>query len=429
MSTPIKPPLHIEIRKTRTSQLSPASITEGALQYLRGQRSLSSATLIRDLPHDLQGHVEVIRVCEVEGHPDRKHIDPSTVTLHPHLYTLESFGPSTEELGEGGGGRGSEGGEGGGIPAATHWVLPAVEFEGLWEALVYEGGIKEQLLRFVEASLLFSDRGTDRVILPWNKVVLLHGPPGTGKTSLCKALAQKLSVRLDRRYKYAQLVEINSHSLFSKWFSESGKLVQRMFGQIVELAEDPSALVVVLIDEVESLARARVSASSGADPSDAVRVVNAVLTQLDYINGLPNVLVFTTSNISGTLDLAFVDRADIKEYIGHPSTAAIYHIYLSCLAELQRTGIVSDSETLFTLRDLETMNMIVNEATRSSLTLMEIAKSSSGFSGRTLRKLPFLAYALHGPCPQTGLPLPTFLQALRSAVDKQHRDMAAVGGG
>lgn len=72
------------------------------------------------------------------------------------------------------------------------------------------------------------------------------GPPGTGKTSLCKGLAQKLSITLSgrcgsflkkwqrsfhlftchsflsslRRYAYSQFVEINSHSLFSKWFSE-----------------------------------------------------------------------------------------------------------------------------------------------------------------------------------------------------------------
>ena len=58
-------------------------------------------------------------------------------------------------------------------------------------------------------------------------------------------------------FNYGQLVEINSHSLFSKWFSESGKLVQRMFETIQEIVDDPRALVCVLIDEVESLAAAR----------------------------------------------------------------------------------------------------------------------------------------------------------------------------
>ena len=42
----------------------------------------------------------------------------------------------------------------------------------------------------------------------------------TGKTSLCKALAQKLSIRLSKLFTTFQLIEINSHSLFSKWFSE-----------------------------------------------------------------------------------------------------------------------------------------------------------------------------------------------------------------
>lgn len=50
-----------------------------------------------------------------------------------------------------------------------------------------------------------------------------------------------------RSYSHARLLEVNSHSLFSKWFSESGKLVQRLFNSIAELADEQDAFLVVLI--------------------------------------------------------------------------------------------------------------------------------------------------------------------------------------
>ena len=58
---------------------------------------------------------------------------------------------------------------------------------------------------------------------------------------------------LANRYSQGRLVEINSHSLFSKWFSESGKLVQRLFSMVTELVEDEQGFVVILIGELSRL--------------------------------------------------------------------------------------------------------------------------------------------------------------------------------
>lgn len=83
--------------------------------------------------------------------------------------------------------------------------------------------------------------------------VLTFSSPGTGKTSLSRALAQKLSIRLSSRYSHARLLEINSHSLFSRWFSESGKLVQKLFTSVNDLCEEEDCFVVVLIGNPQLL--------------------------------------------------------------------------------------------------------------------------------------------------------------------------------
>lgn len=59
-----------------------------------------------------------------------------------------------------------------------------------------------------------------------------------------------------------------------------------------------------------------------------------MLTHIDQLKAHPNVLLLTTSNITGAIDGAFLDRADIKQYIGPPGPKAIFTIYLSCIKEL-----------------------------------------------------------------------------------------------
>ncbi|NXP36635.1 PCH2 protein, partial [Leiothrix lutea] len=359
----------------------------------------------------LNNNVQSVAIVDTELKlRDRQPIDLSMSNLSFHIFHLNEEGPTSENLEE----------ENEDITAAHHWVLPSAEFHGLWENLIYDSEVKSNLLDYVTTTLLFSDKNVDSNVISWNRVVLLHGPPGTGKTSLCKALAQKLTIRLSYRYRYGQLIEINSHSLFSKWFSESGKLVTKMFQKIQELVDDRDALVFVLIDEVESLTAARSAFKAGTEPSDAIRVVNAVLTQIDQIKRYPNVVILTTSNITEKIDMAFVDRADIKQYIGPPSTAAIFRIYLSCLEELMKCQIIYPRQQLLTLRELEMIGFMENNVSRLSLVLKEISRKSEGLGGRVLRKLPFLAHALYIQSPS--VTMTTFLQALSLAVDKQFEE-------
>jgi len=412
LPTEMKDILHIEVTQLPNSVARRPEIEAQTRNFL-SEREWTRGAVYTDFEQFafLTSNVSAICICETDCSysSDSCVINKSKFSLELHVFQLTCEGAASEELDE------EEE-----ISAANHWILPAREFHGMWENLIFDTDVKQQLLNYAQTTLLFSDKSVDANIISWNRVVLLHGPPGTGKTSLCKALAQKLSIRLSKRFRYGQLIEINSHSLFSKWFSESGKLVMKMFQRIEELITDPEALVFVLIDEVESLTAARSAAMSGSEPSDAIRVVNALLTQIDRIKTYSNVLILTTSNITGAVDLAFVDRADIKQYIGPPSEEAIFTIYHSCITELKKRHIIARSN-LPDLPMLKMMGLQENKANSTSFRLLEVARKSYGLSGRTLRKLPFIAHAmfLHNCMVVTQ---EQFVQALSSAVDKQLLD-------
>jgi hypothetical protein len=295
--------------------------------------------------------------------------------------------------------------------------LPNKEYDGLWENLILEVGMKERLLGYAHIGLLFSDHGVRSQTISCNRVVLLHGPPGTGKTSLAQALAHKLSIQMcSKRYvRGSHILEVNAHSLFSRWFSESGKLVQKMFEHIRELASDEESLVFVLIDEVESLTAAR--NSGGSDPSDAMRVVNALLTQLDRLKDQMNVMIIATSNVTTSVDAAFVDRADVKLYLGPPVLEARYSVLKSCLLELVRAGLVTSSEAELKLlqqhQNTQQLASIMNNNDGNSTGtniqnnnamywLVHAAKESHGLSGRALRKIPVQAFSFHLPLSHCG---------------------------
>lgn len=178
---------------------------------------------------------------------------------------------------------------------------------------------------------------------------------------------------------------------------QSGKLVTKLFSRIIDIVDDPKILVCLLIDEVESLAHARDKCQAGTEPSDAIRVVNALLTQIDQLKRYPNVIILTTSNLTDSIDVAFVDRADIKQFIGPPNNEAIYQIYRTCIEELCKKHIIRTNEfihphTVFQLLKFDDVDH--SEVYKASKQLVDLSTKSQGFSGRTLRKIPFLAHAL-----------------------------------
>ncbi|KAL2482552.1 P-loop containing nucleoside triphosphate hydrolase superfamily protein [Forsythia ovata] len=52
----------------------------------------------------------------------------------------------------------------------NEWILPAKEFDGMWESLVYESGLKQRLLRYAASALLFTEKGVNPFLVSWNRI-------------------------------------------------------------------------------------------------------------------------------------------------------------------------------------------------------------------------------------------------------------------
>ena len=67
-------------------------------------------------------------------------------------------------------------------------MLPHRDFHALWESLHYDSEIKNDLLNYCQTAMYIARMKVDQKMVSWNKVILLHGPPGTGKTSLAQVI-------------------------------------------------------------------------------------------------------------------------------------------------------------------------------------------------------------------------------------------------
>lgn len=209
--------------------------------------------------------------------------------------------------------------------------LPDESWVDRWERIVLAEGVKDRLLNY----LVFALRNRGRVSavgLPIHGLLVLAGQPGTGKTTLAGGLADQAARALGEPLLYA---EIDPHAFPSQMLGESQRTVARLFERTLPDLARRGRPMVVLLDEVESLAVSRTGASLETNPVDVHRATDAVLAGVDHVaRSSPNLVFVATTNHASGVDSAFLSRADVIEEVGLPGVEAADAILRDTLAEL-----------------------------------------------------------------------------------------------
>ncbi len=194
----------------------------------------------------------------------------------------------------------------------------------------------EQIRDAVELPFLHKELYREYSLRP-PKGVLLYGPPGCGKTLIAKAVANSLAKKMaevrgdDAREAKSYFLNIKGPELLNKFVGETERHIRLIFQRAREKASEGTP-VIVFFDEMDSIFRTR---GTGVSSDVETTVVPQLLSEIDGVEGLENVIVIGASNREDMIDPAILrpGRLDVKIKIERPDAEAAQDIFSKYLTE------------------------------------------------------------------------------------------------
>jgi len=186
----------------------------------------------------------------------------------------------------------------------------------------------EQIRDAVELPFLHAELFREHQLRP-PKGVLLYGPPGCGKTLIAKAvansLAKKIAEKNGQEKQTSYFLNIKGPELLNKYVGETERHIRLIFQRAREKANDGTP-VIVFFDEMDSVFRTR---GSGVSSDVENTIVPQLLSEIDGVEGLENVIVIGASNREDMIDPAILrpGRLDVKIKIERPDAEAAKDIF------------------------------------------------------------------------------------------------------
>jgi proteasome-associated ATPase len=194
----------------------------------------------------------------------------------------------------------------------------------------------EQIRDAVELPFLHKELYKEYALRP-PKGVLLYGPPGCGKTLIAKAVANSLAKKMaevrgdDAKEAKSYFLNIKGPELLNKFVGETERHIRLIFQRAREKASEGTP-VIVFFDEMDSIFRTR---GTGVSSDVETTVVPQLLSEIDGVEGLENVIVIGASNREDMIDPAILrpGRLDVKIKIERPDAEAAQDIFSKYLTE------------------------------------------------------------------------------------------------